>query len=68
MNTAVGVRTPAAVLARVGRRETQRAPLPRFMDALKKSRRQEARRVIARFAHLLPPDHPWRGSQYRWKP
>jgi hypothetical protein len=68
MNTAVGVHTPAAVLARVGRRETQRAPFSRFMDALKKSRRHEARLVIARYAHLLPPDHPWRRGSYRWKP
>jgi len=68
MNTAVGVHTPAAVLARVGRRETQSAPIARFVDALKKSRRREARRVIARYAHLLPPDHLWRRGSYRWKP
>jgi hypothetical protein len=68
MNTAVGVHTPAAVLARVGRGQTQRAPFSRFVDALKKSRRREARLVIARYAHLLPPDHPWRRGSYRWKP
>ena len=68
MNTAVGVHTPAAVLAQVGRRETQRAPFAHFMNALMKSRRHEARLVIARYAHLLPPDHPWRRGSYRWKP
>ena len=68
MNAAVGVRTPAAVLARVGRQQTQRAPLTRFVDALKKSRRHQARLVIARHANLLPLDHPWRSSSYRWKP
>ena len=67
MNTAVGVQTPAAVLVRAGR-ETQRAPFSRFMDALKKSRRHEARLVIARYAYLLPPDHPWRRGLFRWKP
>jgi hypothetical protein len=68
MNTAVGVQTPAAVLVRVGRRETQRAPFSRFVDALKKSRRHEARLVIARHVHLLPPDHPLRRGSFRWKP
>jgi hypothetical protein len=38
------------------------------VDALKKSRRREARLAIARYAHLLPPDHPWRRGSYRWKP
>jgi hypothetical protein len=68
MNTAVGVRTPAAVLAQVGRRETQRTPLSRFMDALKTSRRGKACLVIARHAHLLPLGHPWRNGPYGWKP
>lgn len=68
MNAAVGVRTPAAVLTRAGRREAQRTPFSRFMNALKKSRRREAHLVIARHAHLLPLDHPWRSGPYRWKP
>ena len=67
MNAAVGVRTPAAVLARVGRQQTQRTLFSRFMDGLKKSRRREAQFVIARHAHLLPLDHPWRRGSYRWK-
>jgi hypothetical protein len=37
------------------------------MDALKRSRRREARRVIASYAHLLPPGHPWRTGRHRWK-
>ena len=39
-----------------------------FLDALKKSRRREARLVIARHAHLLPLDHPWRSGRYSWTP
>ncbi len=64
MNAAVGVRTPAAALAEIGQEETRttRKMLARFKHALNKSRRMEARRVIARHAHLLPPDHPWRAG------
>lgn len=67
MNVAMGVRTPAAVLARAGR-EPQKEPFSRFVDALKRSRRREARLVIASYAYLLPPDHPWRTGPHRWKP
>jgi len=67
MNVAMGVRIPAAVLARVGRQRTRRTPLTRFMDGLKKSRRHQARLVIVRHAHLLPLDHPWRRGSHRWK-
>jgi hypothetical protein len=66
MNVAMGVRTPAAVLVRLGR-ETQQTAFSHFMDALKRSRRREARRVIARYAYLLPPGHPWRTGRHRWK-
>jgi hypothetical protein len=68
MNAAVGVRTPAAVLARVGRQQTQKTLFSRFIDGLQKSRRREAHLVIARHAHLLPLDHPWRRGSYRRKP
>jgi len=68
MNAAVGVRSPAAVLVRAGRRDTQRTLFSHFMGALKKSRRHEARIVIARYAHLLPLDHPSRRGTQRWKP
>jgi hypothetical protein len=68
MNVAMGVRTPAAALVEVGRIGRRRTLLSRFLDALKKSRRQEARFVIARHAHLLPLDHPWRSGRYRWTP
>ena len=67
MNAAVGVRTPAAVLARLGRGQKRRTLRSRVMDALKKSRRREARLVIARHTHLLPLDHPWRNGPYCWK-
>jgi hypothetical protein len=68
MNAAVGVRTPAAVLARVGRQHTDRTLLSRFVDGLKKSRHHQAHLVIARHANLLPLNHPWRRGSYRWKP
>jgi len=68
MNAAVGVRTPAAVLARTSGRKTQRVTFSRFMDALKRSRRREAHLVIARHVHLLPLDHPWRSGGYRRRP
>jgi hypothetical protein len=68
MNVAMGVRTPAAALVEVGRIGRRRTLLSRFLDALKKSRRHDARLVIARHAHLLPLDHPWRSGRYRWTP
>ena len=68
MNVAMGVRTPAAALLEVGRAGRRATLFSRFLDALKKSRRREARLVIARHAHLLPLDHPWRSGRYRWTP
>ena len=68
MNVAMGVRTPAAALLGVGRAGRRRTLLSRFLDALKKSRRREARLVIARHAHLLPLDHRWRSGRYSWTP
>ena len=48
---------------RLGRgQKTKDFTSSRFMDALKKSRRREGRLVIARHAHLLPLDHPWRNG------
>lgn len=68
MNVAMGVRTPAAALVEIGRVGRRRNLLSRFLDALKASRRGEARLVIARHAHLLPLDHPWRSGRYSWTP
>ncbi len=51
MNVAMGVRTPAAALSKLGG-PGDADLLSRFLDALKKSRRREARLVIARHAHL----------------
>jgi hypothetical protein len=62
MNAAVGVRTPAAVLAGIGRGRRRTTLVSRFLDGLKESRRREARFVIARYAHLLPFDHPLRAA------
>jgi hypothetical protein len=67
MNVAMGVRTPAAALLEAGRGRRQRTLASRVLDALKKSRRREARLVIARHAHLLPLDHPWRNGPVSWK-
>lgn len=68
MNAAVGVRTPVAVLAETGGTVTQKPLFARFLDGLRESRLREAQRVIARHAHLLPLDHPWRNTSDRWKP
>ena len=68
MNVAMGVRTPAAALAEVARLGRRKTLLSRFLDALKKSRRREARLVIVRHAHLLALDHPWRSGRYSWTP
>ena len=67
MNVAMGVCTPGAALLEVGRAGRRRTLLSRFLDALKKSRRREARLVIVRHAHLLPLDHPWRSGPVSWK-
>ncbi|HZP70739.1 MAG TPA: hypothetical protein VFB29_12415 [Pseudolabrys sp.] len=41
------------------RQERGHKPLfARVMDALKETRYREARRIIARHAHLLPPGNP----------
>lgn len=69
MNVAMGVRTPAAALVDVERAGRRRTLLSRFLDSLKSSRRREARLVIAKYAHLLPSDHPWgAGSRSRLVP
>jgi len=64
MNAAVGVRTPAAVLAGIGRGRTRKTFVSRFLKALKESRRREARLVIARNVHLLPSGHAWRNGPH----
>jgi hypothetical protein len=51
-----GARTPATALAKSARVSTRWSFFARFVDALKETRRQEARRVVERYAHLLPPD------------
>ena len=68
MNVAMGVRTPAAALVEGGRVGRRRTLLSRFLDALKESRRREARLLIARHARLLPLDHPWRTGPSSWTP
>jgi len=56
MNAAnAGPRDPVAMFG-MARKESRKPILLRFMEALKESRRSEARRVIAINAHLLA-DH-----------
>ena len=47
-----GSRDPVATFGLV-RKESRKSILLRFMEALKESRRREARRVIATYAQLL---------------
>jgi hypothetical protein len=47
-----GSRDPAATFG-MARKESRKSILLRVMEALKESRRREARRVIATYAHLL---------------
>ena len=65
MNVAMGVRTPAAALLEAGHAGKRKTLLARFLEALEKSSRRQAYLVIARHAHLLPLDHPWRSDRYR---
>ena len=47
-----GSRDPVATSG-MARKEPRKSILLRFMEALKESRRREARRVIATYVHLL---------------
>ena len=47
-----GSRDPVATFG-TARKESRKSILLRFMEALKESRRREARRVITTYAHLL---------------
>jgi len=51
-----GARTPATAIAESKRVKTRASLFARFMSGLKKSRLQEARRVIERHSHLMAPD------------
>jgi hypothetical protein len=51
-----GARSPATAVAESVRVRPRRSFIARFIDGLKETRRMEARRVIERYAHLLPPD------------
>jgi hypothetical protein len=48
-----GIRAPTATVVE---NKPRKSFLARFVDALKESRRLEARRFIERHADLLPPD------------
>ena len=50
-------RDPAATIG-MARKKSHRSFLGRFLEALKESRRREARRVLATYAHLLEDRGP----------
>lgn len=52
-----GDRPPAKTIAGRMCAQPQRSFFRCFIDALRKSRSQEAKRVIAKFAHLRPPPY-----------
>lgn len=51
-----GAGTPAAAATEGVRFGARRSFLSRFLEALKETRRREARRVMERYTYLLPPD------------
>jgi hypothetical protein len=53
-----GSRDPVATFG-MARKKSRKSLFLRFMAALKESRRREARRVIASYAHLLSNRDPW---------
>jgi hypothetical protein len=50
-----GVGTPAAAAGESTSFGSRRSFFARFFEALKETRRREARRVIETYTHLLPP-------------
>ena len=52
-----GARTPATAAAESKRVKSPTSIFDRFMNGLKESRLQEARRVIERHSHLMAPDN-----------
>jgi hypothetical protein len=52
MTADAGSRDPVAIFG-MARKKSRKSILLRFTEALKESRRRQARRVIATYAHLL---------------
>ena len=52
-----GARAPGTPVAESVKAEPRKRFFARFMDALRETRRQQARRVIATHAHLLSSDY-----------
>jgi hypothetical protein len=50
-----GAGTPAAAAGESASFGSRRSFFARFFEALKETRRREARRVIETYTHLLPP-------------
>jgi len=53
-----GARTPATAVVETKRVKSPTSIFARFMNGLKGSRLQEARRVIERHSHLMAPANP----------
>ena len=51
-----GTRAPATAVTKRAQTEPHKSFFTRFMEALRESRAQQARRVLERHAHLLPLD------------
>jgi hypothetical protein len=52
-----GAVTPATAIVEIKRVKSRTSLFGRFMNGLKESRLQEARRVIERHSHLMAPDN-----------
>ena len=63
-----GAVTPATAIVEIKRVKSRTSLFGRFMNGLKESRLQEARRVIERHSHLMAPDYlrdDWAASEGR---
>jgi hypothetical protein len=53
-----GARAPATAVTKRAQTEPHKSFFTRFMEALRESRAQQARRVLDDHAYLLPPNDP----------
>jgi hypothetical protein len=61
--TCGAARITAADVAEGVRPKLRRGFFARLMESLAETRRLQARREMAKYAHLLAPDHSWREIQ-----
>jgi len=57
MNAVTASSRDSVVTCSMARKESRKSILSRFMEALKESRRREARRVFKTYAHLVAEMH-----------